>query len=82
MSTDRTCLMCSAPSPATPCCSTDCLRAATRERDDNLRRLRHLRASTGSEGACAELTLRNGELTGALVVGTSLLRERDAESMA
>jgi hypothetical protein len=75
--------MCSAPSPATPCCSTSCLRAATRERDQNLRQLRLLRASAGSDEACGRLTRRNGELTGALMAGVHELRTRDAaETMA
>ncbi|MEX0835486.1 MAG: hypothetical protein WD010_05315 [Nitriliruptor sp.] len=69
-----TCLMCSGPSPAAPCCSNACLRAATRERDRNLRELRALRSRGGSSEACDALTRRNGELTGAIVTGLSPLR--------
>ncbi|WP_052668469.1 hypothetical protein [Nitriliruptor alkaliphilus] len=82
MPTDGTCLMCSAPSPEGPCCSTSCLRAATRERDRNLRELRLLRATAGTEDVCAELTRRNGELTGALVAGISAFRPDRTDSMA
>jgi hypothetical protein len=71
---DGTCLMCSGPSPDGPCCSTSCLRAATRERDRNLRELRRLRQTPGTEATCADLTRRNGELTGALVAGVHAYR--------
>jgi hypothetical protein len=66
--------MCSGPAPDGPCCSTSCLRAASRERDDNLRELRQLRGQGASSELLAELTRRNGELTGALVRGLHPLR--------
>jgi hypothetical protein len=66
--------MCSSPAPDGPCCSRDCLRAASRERDDNLRALRQLRGQGASAEVLAELTRRNGELTGALVRGLHPLR--------
>jgi hypothetical protein len=71
---DGTCLMCSGPSPEGPCCSTACLSAAVRERERNLRQLRLLRTVPGSEATCAQLTRRNGELTGALVTGLQAFR--------
>jgi hypothetical protein len=74
LSTSGTCLMCSAPAPGAPCCSTDCLRAASRERDHNLREVRQLRGHGGSAELIAELTQRNGELTGALVRGLHPLK--------
>lgn len=80
MPTDATCLMCAAPSPDGPCCSMTCLRAAARERDENLRQLRLLRNTPGSDATCAELTRRNGALTGAVVVGTNALRPAAAAS--
>lgn len=61
--------MCAGPSPAAPCCSVACLSAAVRERERNLRQLRQLRATSGAEATCTELTRRNGELTGALLDG-------------
>ncbi len=69
-----TCLMCGAPSPDAPCCSNECLRAATHERDRNLRELRALRTRGGSVEAREALTRRNGELTGAIVSGLHPLR--------
>lgn len=66
--------MCSAPAPDAPCCSTACLRAASRERDDNLRAVRQLRGQGGSMDVIAELTQRNGALTGALVRGLHPLK--------
>lgn len=82
MPTDGTCLMCSGPSPDGPCCSTACLQAATRERERNLRQLRALRASPGSEAASAALTRRNGELTGALVAGGRASRSSEPRTNA
>lgn len=81
MPTDGTCLMCSAPSDG-PCCSTSCLRAATRERDRNLRELRLLRTTPGADATCAALTRRNGELTGALVAGVHSSRADATRSLA
>lgn len=75
--TDGTCLMCSGPSPDGPCCSTGCLQDATRERERNLRQLRVLRGTPGSESAAAALARRNGELTGALVTGVRAFRAPD-----
>jgi hypothetical protein len=46
-----------------------CRSAAVRERETNLRLLRQLRTTSGSEDTRAALTRRNGELTGALVAG-------------
>lgn len=74
MPTSGTCLMCDGPAPDGPCCSTDCLRVAARERDANLRELRRLRGRGVSPEVLADLTRRNGELTGALVRGLHPLR--------
>lgn len=71
-----TCIICDGPSPDDPCCSPACLREATRERDANLRAIRRLRGKNGSAALRAELTHRNGELTGALVNGLHRMRPR------
>jgi hypothetical protein len=67
--TDGTCPVCSGPAPVASCCSVACRSAAVREREANLRLLRQLRPTPGSEDTRAALTRRNGELTGALVAG-------------
>jgi hypothetical protein len=79
--TSGTCLMCSGAAPDGPCCSIDCLRAAARERDDNLRELRQLRGRGASSEVLADLTRRNGELTGALVRGLHPLRSTPLHSV-
>lgn len=66
--TETFCLMCRSPA-ASACCSTDCLRAAARERDNNLRTLRRLRGQGVASEVIADLTRRNAELTGAMVTG-------------
>jgi hypothetical protein len=72
--TAGSCVVCAGPSPAAMACSAACLRDAARERDANLRQLRTLRSRPGSETLCADLTRRNGELTGAIVQGLRPLR--------
>jgi hypothetical protein len=51
-----------------------CITSAVREREGNLRRLRQLRTVPGTDEARAELTRRNGELTGALLTGLQAFR--------
>ncbi|GGI07207.1 hypothetical protein [Egicoccus halophilus] len=61
------CVACGAPLETPGCCSLDCVRAARRELEDNVGRLRRLQWRDVPSETRARLTERNGRLTAALL---------------
>lgn len=61
------CVVCDSPIDEPGCCSFTCVRAARRQRDKNLARLRALHSFDGPADTRARLTERNGQLTAALM---------------